>query len=82
MNLEQNLSLLLNLTFLNCIILYIYYTLVSSKRSPHVARRKQIAMKSIRRPTKIPLADESNELIAVIIPLKNKKMYFTALRLI
>lgn len=46
------------------------YTLVSSKRSPHAAMTKQIATKSIRRPMKIPLAVESNKLIAMIIPLK------------
>ena len=53
----------------------IYYTLVSSKRSPPAARRKQIATKSIIRPTKTPLAVASNILIAVIMPLKNRNIY-------
>lgn len=57
----------------------IYCTLVSSKRSPPAARKKQIAMIRIRRPTKIPLAEESNCLIAIIIPLKtNNKIYILA----
>jgi len=37
---------------------------------------KEIAMKSIIRPTIIPLADESNELIAVIIPLKKEDIIY------
>lgn len=67
----------MSILYLYLLFLFIfYYTLVSSKRSPPAARRKQIAMKSTRRPTKIPLAVESNILTAIIMPLKNKNIQF------